>query len=48
LPLDALHLPEEVPLSVPTELLHQRPDILAAEAAMQAAAYEAGAAAALL
>jgi NodT family efflux transporter outer membrane factor (OMF) lipoprotein len=48
LPLDALNLPSEVPVSIPGDLLHQRPDILAAEAAMQAAAYEAGAAAALL
>jgi NodT family efflux transporter outer membrane factor (OMF) lipoprotein len=48
LPLEALHVPKEVPLSVPTDLLHERPDILAAEAAMRAAANEAGAAAALL
>jgi NodT family efflux transporter outer membrane factor (OMF) lipoprotein len=48
LPLESLHLPEEVPVSVPTDLLHQRPDILAAEAAMRASANEAGAAAALL
>ncbi len=31
LSIDALHLPDPVPVSVPTELLHQRPDILAAE-----------------
>jgi NodT family efflux transporter outer membrane factor (OMF) lipoprotein len=48
LPLEALYVPDEVPLAVPTALLHQRPDILAAEAAMRAAANEAGAAAALL
>ena len=48
LSLESLHLPAEVPLSVPSALLHQRPDILAAEAAMRAAAEEAGAAAALL
>ena len=48
LPLDALQVPAEIPVAVPTDLLHQRPDILAAEAAMQAAADEAGAAAALL
>ena len=48
LSLAELQLPTEIPVSVPTELLHQRPDILAAEAAMRAAADEAGAAAALL
>jgi NodT family efflux transporter outer membrane factor (OMF) lipoprotein len=46
LSLDALHLPERVPVSVPSDLLHQRPDILAAEAAVRATADEAGAAAA--
>jgi len=44
LPLDALHLPDTVPVSVATDLLHQRPDILAAEAAVRASADEAGAA----
>jgi NodT family efflux transporter outer membrane factor (OMF) lipoprotein len=44
LPLSSLHLPETLPVSVPSELLHQRPDILAAEAAVRAAADEAGAA----
>jgi NodT family efflux transporter outer membrane factor (OMF) lipoprotein len=44
LSLDALHLPERVPVSVPSDLLHQRPDILAAEAAVRATADEAGAA----
>jgi len=29
--LDALHLPEELPLTVPSELVRQRPDIRAAE-----------------
>jgi len=48
LSLDALHLPETVPVSVPSELLHQRPDILAAEAAVRATADEAGAATAAL
>ena len=38
LALDALHLPDELPVSVPSDLLHQRPDILAAEAAVRAAA----------
>jgi NodT family efflux transporter outer membrane factor (OMF) lipoprotein len=39
-----LKVPETVPVSVPSDLLHQRPDILAAEAALRAAADEAGAA----
>jgi NodT family efflux transporter outer membrane factor (OMF) lipoprotein len=39
-----LKVPATVPVSVPSELLHQRPDILAAEAALKAAADEAGAA----
>jgi NodT family efflux transporter outer membrane factor (OMF) lipoprotein len=46
LALDALQLPDSVPLSVSTDLLHQRPDILAAEANVRATADEAGAAAA--
>ncbi len=46
LALDALHLPDTVPVSVATDLLHQRPDILAAEANVRATADEAGAAAA--
>jgi NodT family efflux transporter outer membrane factor (OMF) lipoprotein len=44
LSLDELHLPEALPVAVPTDLLHQRPDILAAEAAVRATADEAGAA----
>jgi NodT family efflux transporter outer membrane factor (OMF) lipoprotein len=44
LQLEALKLPESVPVSVPSDLLHQRPDILAAEAAVRAAADSAGAA----
>ena len=44
LALDSLHLPQDLPVSVPTDLLHQRPDILAAEAAVKATADEAGAA----
>src|SRR5216683_2064455 len=43
LTLDALKLPDTVPVSVPSDLLHQRPDILAAEAALRAAADAAGA-----
>jgi NodT family efflux transporter outer membrane factor (OMF) lipoprotein len=46
LALDSLQLPVSVPLSVSTDLLHQRPDILAAEANVRATADEAGAAAA--
>jgi NodT family efflux transporter outer membrane factor (OMF) lipoprotein len=48
LPLDSLHLPQDLPVSVPTDLLHQRPDILAAEAAVKATADEAGAATAAM
>jgi NodT family efflux transporter outer membrane factor (OMF) lipoprotein len=44
LKLSDLKVPESVPVSVPSDLLHQRPDILAAEAALRAAADEAGAA----
>ena len=44
LALDSLHVPESVPVSVASELLHQRPDILAAEAAVRATADQAGAA----
>jgi NodT family efflux transporter outer membrane factor (OMF) lipoprotein len=48
IPLESLHLPESVPVSVASDLLHQRPDILAAEAAVRAAADQAGAATAAL
>jgi NodT family efflux transporter outer membrane factor (OMF) lipoprotein len=48
LSLDSLHLPETVPVSVASDLLHQRPDILAAEAAVRATADEAGAATAAM
>jgi NodT family efflux transporter outer membrane factor (OMF) lipoprotein len=44
LSLDELHLPDSVPVAIPSDLLHQRPDILAAEAAVRATADEAGAA----
>ena len=44
LALDSLHVPESVPVSVSSELLHQRPDILAAEAAVRYTADQAGAA----
>jgi NodT family efflux transporter outer membrane factor (OMF) lipoprotein len=42
--LTQLHLPAEIPLVVPSQLLQQRPDILAASAAARAAADQAGAA----
>jgi NodT family efflux transporter outer membrane factor (OMF) lipoprotein len=48
LSLDELHLPDRLPVAVPSELLHQRPDILAAEAAVRAGADAAGAATAAL
>ena len=48
LPLDSLHLPGTVPVSIASDLLHQRPDILAAEAAVRATADEAGAATAAM
>jgi NodT family efflux transporter outer membrane factor (OMF) lipoprotein len=48
LQLQALNLPQTVPVSVPSDLLHQRPDILAAEAAVRAAADQAGAATAAM
>jgi NodT family efflux transporter outer membrane factor (OMF) lipoprotein len=42
LALNSLTLPETVPVSVPSDLLRERPDILAADAAVQAAAAEVG------
>ncbi|CBW76610.1 Type I secretion outer membrane protein (plasmid) [Mycetohabitans rhizoxinica HKI 454] len=42
LPLDRLTLPDTVPVSLPSTLLHERPDVLAADAAVQAAAAEVG------
>jgi NodT family efflux transporter outer membrane factor (OMF) lipoprotein len=48
LAFEELHLPDRLPVSVPSELLHQRPDILAAEAAVRASADAAGAASAAL
>lgn len=35
--LSSLHLPEELPLSLPSKLIEQRPDVLAAEQAVHAA-----------
>jgi NodT family efflux transporter outer membrane factor (OMF) lipoprotein len=40
--LDALHLPEELPLTVPSELVRQRPDIRAAEALLHEASANLG------
>ena len=48
LQLADLKLPQEVPVSVPSALLGQRPDILGAAAALRAAANEADAAAAAM
>lgn len=46
--LDALTLPHEVPLSVPSEFVRQRPDIRAAEAQLHQATAQVGVAAANL
>ena len=40
--LDALHLPQELPLSLPSLLVEQRPDVRAAEAQLQAASAQVG------
>ncbi|HEY6456754.1 MAG TPA: efflux transporter outer membrane subunit, partial [Steroidobacteraceae bacterium] len=40
--LDALTLPAQVPVSLPSQLVHQRPDILAAEAQLHAASAQVG------
>jgi NodT family efflux transporter outer membrane factor (OMF) lipoprotein len=40
--LDTLHLPEELPLTVPSELVRQRPDIRAAEALLHEASANVG------
>jgi NodT family efflux transporter outer membrane factor (OMF) lipoprotein len=48
LPLAQLRLPADVPVSLPSDLLHQRPDVLAAEASVHAAAAQVGVATANL
>jgi NodT family efflux transporter outer membrane factor (OMF) lipoprotein len=40
--LDMLHLPEELPLTVPSQLVRQRPDIRAAEALLHVASANVG------
>jgi NodT family efflux transporter outer membrane factor (OMF) lipoprotein len=40
--LDALHLPEHLPLSLPSRLIEQRPDVLAAEAQVHSASAQVG------
>ncbi|HZR36079.1 MAG TPA: efflux transporter outer membrane subunit [Nevskia sp.] len=46
--LDRLKLPQQLPLSLPSELAHRRPDILAAEARVHAAVANVGVATARL
>lgn len=46
--LDMLHLPEELPVSLPSQLVQQRPDIRAAESLMHAASAEVGVATAAM
>jgi NodT family efflux transporter outer membrane factor (OMF) lipoprotein len=46
--LDMLHLPEEIPVSVPSELARQRPDIRASEALLHQASAQIGVATANL
>ncbi|WP_233590342.1 efflux transporter outer membrane subunit [Dyella dinghuensis] len=48
LTLAELHLPVDVPVSVPSDLLQQRPDVLAAEASVHAASAQVGVATANL
>ena len=40
--LDTLHLPERLPLSLPSRLIEQRPDVLAAEEQVRSASAEVG------
>src|SRR6185437_1710913 len=48
LDLDDLSLPNELPLTLPSELVHQRPDVLLSEARLHAASAEIGVATAEL
>lgn len=48
LDLAALHVPEDVPVSVPSDLLRARPDIQAADATLKAASADVGAATAAM
>lgn len=40
--LESLHLPQELPVTVPAQLVRQRPDVLAAEAQLHSATAEVG------
>ena len=40
--LDSMHLPQDLPISLPSQLVEQRPDMRAAEAQMHAASAEIG------
>lgn len=40
--LDSMHLPDDLPVSLPSQLIEQRPDIRAAEAQLHAASAEIG------
>lgn len=46
--LEAIQLPGRIPVSLPSQLVHQRPDILAAEAQLQVASAQIGVATAQL
>jgi NodT family efflux transporter outer membrane factor (OMF) lipoprotein len=48
LTLTELHMPVDIPVSVPSDLLQQRPDVLAAEASVHAASAQVGVATANL
>jgi NodT family efflux transporter outer membrane factor (OMF) lipoprotein len=47
-PLTALEVPQDIPVTLPSELVHQRPDILAAEAQLHSASAEIGVATAAM
>jgi NodT family efflux transporter outer membrane factor (OMF) lipoprotein len=46
--LDSLELPQELPVSLPSEVVHQRPDVLAAEAVLHQASANIGVATAAM